>query len=174
MAFRHLSTSAPTLALACFCAAWLSACDKAGEQAPKGTDKPAQVRCEDFITKADVTALGLKAEPYKEVSEPKTQAVRCSFGELSATIWRGDKFGSIVDGIKAHGKKAGIALQDGPMIGVETQWTTMPAAPELPGHERHTLNFIPPNRKFTASVTGTDKSEVEQVATTLLGKLQKM
>lgn len=176
VALQRISGSSTALALACLCAAWLSGCDKTRDQAPKGpgADEPAQVRCEDFVTKADVTALGLAAEPYKEVTEPKTRAARCSFGEISATIWRGDKFGSIVDGIQAHGKKAGITPQEGPVIGVETQWTTMPGAPETGGHERHTLNFVPPNRKFTASVTGADKSKVEQLANTLLGRFEKM
>jgi hypothetical protein len=36
------------------------------------------------------------------------------------------------------------------------------------------LNFLPPTKKFTASVTGTDRAKVEQVATSLLAKLEKM
>jgi hypothetical protein len=178
MACQRPSSSGSALALACLCAAWLWACDKARELGPEGqreaTAKALRVRCEDFMTRADITALGLKAEPYSEVTDAKTQAVRCSFGEVTAAIWRGDKYGSIVDGIDKHGKAAGIAAQEGPMIGVETQWTTMPPAPEADGKERHTLNFVPPNRKFTASVTGTDKSKVEQVAATLLARFQKM
>jgi hypothetical protein len=189
MAFWHLSKPGTVFVYACLCAAALCACNNAGERAPqavraegaaklggsRAADKSAQVRCEDFITKAEVTAFGLRAEPYNEKSGPDLQAARCSFGNLSAAIWRGDHYAGIVDGITQHGKKAGIAVADGPLVGAETQWTTMPGAPEMDGgKERHTLNFLPPNRKYTASVTGTDRSKIEQVANTLLAKFQKM
>jgi hypothetical protein len=188
MAFRHFSKPSTLLVLTCFCTAGQGACNKAQEQVPQGgraevtakrgdkraADEPAQVRCADLITKAEVTALGLPAEPYNETADPKIQAARCSFGDLSAAIWRGDKYASLVDGVKRYGKAAGIAEEDGPPVGVETQWTSMAGAQGSDGERRHTLNFVPPNRKFTASITGTDRSQIEQVANTLLAKFQKM
>jgi hypothetical protein len=188
MAFRHFSKPSILRVLACFCALGPAACNKAQEQVSQQgraevtakpgdkalADEPAQVRCEDFITKAEVTALGLPAEPYSGTADPKIQAARCSFGDLSAAIWRGDKYASLVDSIKKYGKAAGIAEEDGPPVGVETQWTSMAAAQGSEGKRRHTLNFVPPNKRFTASITGTDRSQIEQLANTLLTKFQKM
>jgi hypothetical protein len=188
MAFRYFSKPSSLLALACLCVAGTQACNRTQEQAsqagregvtakPDGrraAKAPAQLRCEDLLTKAEVTALGLPAEPYKETADPKIQAARCAFGDLSAAVWRGDKYGSLVDGIKKYGKAAGVAEEDGPPVGVETQWTSTADAQASDGRKRHTLNFVPPNRRFTASITGTDKAQIEQVANTLLAKFQKM
>lgn len=188
MAFPYFSKPSTLLVLACFCAAGPGACSKAQEQVSQGgsakvtakpgdkraADQPAQLRCEDLITKAEITALGLPAEPYNGTADPKLHAARCSFGDLSAAVWRGDKYASLLDGIKKYGKAAGVTEEDGPPVGVETQWTSMAGAEGSDGKRRHTLNFLPPNRKFTASITGTDMSQIEQVANTLLTKLQKM
>jgi len=143
-----------------------------------GAEQPARARsgpltCEGFITKDEVKALGLNADRYHELAS-SDDAVNCTLGEVSAVIWRGDTYSSIVDGIKANGEKTGVATEDGPKVGAETQWTTMPGVHGLDGKAPHTLNFLPPTKKFTASVTGTDRAKVEQVATALLAKLEKM
>ena len=197
MVRRHLSASRTLLGLACLCATGLVACNKDREPVPRGapaegaakpSDKAAAtpgdkaaanqpaapVLCADFLTKEEVTALGLNAEPYNATEDADIQAARCVFGELSAAIWRGgDKYAGILDGIKKHGKNAGITEVSGPSVGAETFWTTMPGE-GTGAKERHTLNFVPPNKKFTASITGTDKPKVEQVGNILLAKFQKL
>ncbi len=135
--------------------------------------KPGALRCGDFLSKAEVQALGLKAERYHETASGQA-GVHCTFGEVSAQIWRGDQFTSIVDGIKANGAKDGVAMEDGPKIGAETQWTTMPDVHGLDGKPPHIANFLPANKKFTAAVTGTDQAKIEQVAKALLAKFEAM
>jgi len=165
------------------------ACDKDKKDAPKagasdpsaakaGAEKPARadsgpLRCESFLTKDEAKALGLNTARYSELAS-SSDAVNCKFGEASAVIWRGDTYASIVAGIKANGANTGVATEDGPKVGAETQWTTMPDVHGLDGKAPHTLNFLPSNKKFTAAVTGTDKAKLEQVAHALLARFEKM
>jgi hypothetical protein len=164
------------------------ACDKGKKDAPqpgasepsaaKGNpDKPAVAasgppRCDDFFTKDEIKALGLNAERYSEVASTN-DAVTCTLGGVSAVIWRADRYSSIVDGITANGEKTGVAVEDGPKIGAQTQWTTMAGVHGIDGKSPHTVNFLSPSKKFTAAVSGTDKAKVEQVANALLAKFEK-
>jgi hypothetical protein len=188
MAFRNFLSPSTVLVLACFCALGPGACSKAQEQVSQGAraevtakpdakraaDEPAQVLCEDMISKTEVMALGLPAEPYNATVDPKLHAARCTFGDMSAAILRGDKYATLLDSIEKYGKAAGIAEEDGPPVGAETKWTSMPGVQGSDGKRLHTLHFVPPNRRFTASITGTDRSQIEQVANALLAKFEKI
>ena len=135
----------------------------------------AEIRCSDFFTDADVSALALKPMSINhEIAIASEQAVRCSYKAVSAYIWRGDRFPSIVDGVKTNGKSTGVETEEGPAVGAQTLWTTMPAVHGADGKAPHTLNFSPSNKKFTGAVTGTDKDRVQQVATALLARFEKM
>lgn len=151
-----------------------SAATPAAATADGTAAKPGALHCEDFLSKAEAQAMGLKAERYHETASGAMDGVHCTFGEVSAQIWRGNQFTSIVDGIKAHGAKDGVAMEDGPKIGAETQWTTMPDVHGLDGKPPHIANFLPANKKFTAAVTGTDPAKIEQVAKALLAKFEAM
>jgi hypothetical protein len=136
--------------------------------------KPGALRCEDFLSKAEAQALGLKAERYSEMASAQMAGVHCTFGEVSAQIWRGEQYTSIINGLEANGARTGVALEDGPKVGAETQWTTMPDVHGMDGKAPHVLNFVPANKKFTAAVTGTDKAKIEQVAKALLAKFETL
>lgn len=136
--------------------------------------QPGPLRCQDFISKDEARALGLRAELYNDRAKAPMNGVRCTLGEVSAQIWRGDQFTSIVDGIKANGAKNGVVTEDGPTIGAGTQWTTMPDVHGMDGKPPHTVNFVAANKKFTAAVTGTDQAKIEHVAKALLAKLEAM
>lgn len=136
--------------------------------------RPDALRCQDFISKDEAKALGLRAELYNDRAKAQVGSVRCTLGEVSVQIWRGNQYTSAVNGIQANGARTGVATEDGPRIGAETQWTTMPDVHGMDGKSPHTVNFLPANQKFTAAVTGTDRAKVERVAGALLTKLEAM
>ena len=144
--------------------------DKAAERA---SGKPGDLRCADFISKAEAEAMGLKIERYGvTAADDAMQVVNCSLGGVTAVIWRGDQYASMIAGIKANGLSNGVETEDGPKIGGDSQWTTMPDVHGHDGKVPHTVNFSPPSKKFTAAVSGTDRDKIEQVARALLARFE--
>ena len=148
------------------CAAAAGACSdsssKSNGNAPGGGE--GALRCGDFMTKSEVTALGLDATDY---DEDKTQTssglgVLCRMGSVLATIFHGDDFSSMVGGLDDAVTKGTLVASDGASIGKESHWATL--APE------HEVIFLATSGKYAANVTSRDAMLVEQVAKALDAK----
>ena len=134
-----------------------------------------QPHCVDFLTDAVVSSLALKPQANNhEMIVSRQHAVRCAYEGVSANIWLGDQFATIVAGVKAAGANSGVDIEEGPAIGAQTLWTTLPAIHGPDGKPPHTVNFSTANKKFTGGVSGTDKARVEQVAAALAARFEKM
>jgi hypothetical protein len=146
---------------------------------PSGNDKAAAadngpLKCEAFMTKDEATALGLDTKRYGELATLGTGAVTCNLGDVSAVIWRGDLYASTVDSIKANSDRTGVVVEDGPKVGAGTMWVTIPSIKDLDGKSPHTIYFLAPNKKFTASLSGSDQSKLVRVAQALQARFEKM
>jgi hypothetical protein len=157
------------------------ACDKKDSPksaAPSAGDKPAaadtgQLTCAMFMTKEELTALGLETKRYGELANMGGGAVTCNFG-VTAVIWRGDLYSATVDSIKANSAKTGVVVEDGPKVGGDATWVTIGSVKDLDGKSPHSIYFVSPNRKFTSNVAGSDKAKVEKLAQALTAKFEKL
>jgi hypothetical protein len=130
-------------------------------KAPEG-DK--NMHCDQFLSKDELAALSLAMHPTAP-EQSMDVLLSCNYDSVIAMIWRGGDYywSSVVGGFKANGA---TKPDEGPKIGAETTWVTMGGL--------HVVGFLPANKKFSASVTSSDKAKAEKVAIALNAKFEKM
>ena len=124
------------------------------------------LRCGDFFTKAEVRALGLDAEHYKE-DERQTDSlgVICSMGAAGAQIHRGERYAAVLAAVEASIKDGTIKPQSGPTLGSDARWYLFGGV--------NSVVFLASSKAFSASVRGDTKALVEKVARALDAKMKK-
>jgi hypothetical protein len=153
-----------------------AACSKGGsasDGAPAATSTaPAAVatgdkllKCGDFLSRAEVTALGLDASHYDENDTQQSAGlnVLCKTGQVLTAISGGQAYESTRAGGEEAIKKGIIKKDEGPAVGSASTWTQM--AP------MSTLAFRSTSKKYAATISGRDKAIVEKVARALDAKM---
>ena len=137
----------------------------AAAEAPPAKAEERLLRCGDFLSRADVSALGLGADSY---SEDDTQggpglSVLCKLGGVLASINHGGTYDSMSGGAEEAIKRGTIAKASGPAVGSASMWTTM--------GPMSTLAFRSTSQKYAATLSGRDKALVEKVGRALDAKM---
>jgi len=125
------------------------------------------LRCGDFLTSADVQALGLDPSKYNaDFQTPNAGlGVSCSVDNVTMAIFHGVSFESMREGAR-HGLDQGMLKeQKGPKIGRETLWTSLAQA--------RTVTFWSADARFAANITGNDTAVLEKMARTVEANMAK-
>jgi hypothetical protein len=129
------------------------------------TSKP-PLRCGDVLSAADLTALGIDASGFDPNAQTSGSGAGANCNKLPVvTLFRGEAYAPMIAAWKETGIKSGIAAQDGPSVGGASQWT-------LVGNMNQVM-FQSANRKYAASISGTDRGQVEKLARVLSANMEK-
>jgi hypothetical protein len=135
----------------------------------KATPAAGLMKCGDFLSTAEVVALGLDSKRYKE-DETQPSAglgLRCTLGKVGTVIFQRDKLTDASEDEKLA-KAAGVSfkLLEGPPVGSETRWTQVATM--------YGVNFVSSNKHFTANVSCADRDLAHKVAQALDAKMSKL
>jgi hypothetical protein len=125
------------------------------------------LRCGDFLTSAEIQALGLDASKYQADYRKPNEGlgVTCQIDKVTVSIFHGASFDSMREGARNGIAVGMLGEQEGPKIGRETIWTTLAMA--------HTVTFWSTGGRFAANITGNDKALVEKLARTVEANMEK-
>ncbi len=133
------------------------------------TDFSKLLRCGDFLSAEDVTALGFDAAKYNpDHRQPNAGlGVDCTVGTVLVAIFQGTQFNSMREGALNGIAQNMIEKQDGPKVGRETIWTALQQA--------DTVTFLSSDGRYAANITGFDTSHetLEKIARVLDANMQK-
>jgi|CZKU01.1.fsa_nt_gi hypothetical protein len=135
-------------------------------QAKPAAASGGSLRCGDFFSKTEVTALGLDASLYDE-GETQTNpglGVSCNLGAVSVVIFHGKEYDSIREGAEDAVKKGRTQHREGAAVGSATHWIGV--------GPYSTMGFLASSKAFAASVTGKDAASIEKVARALDAKME--
>jgi hypothetical protein len=124
------------------------------------------LRCGDFFSRAEVTALGVDASRYKEdeTQDNPLLGVPCDLGSVDVVVFHGNAFSSMRAGDADALKKGMVKRRDGATVGSEAFWSgTGPYS---------TLSFLASSKAFAANVTAKDAALIEKVGKALDAKMK--
>ncbi len=171
MAPRVLSSvRTPWLMLTCGAVLTLaSACDDARSSSPVPPPPPAApvaLRCGDLLTANDLAAAGVDPANYDPDKRAESgMGVHCVVGSPSVSLFAGDQYAVMIDGLQNMGPQAGVTAAAGPSVGSASQWTSM--------GPMNGLMFLGSNRGYAANLSGPDKAQVEQLARAIDARMSK-
>jgi hypothetical protein len=125
------------------------------------------LRCGDFLTSAEVQALGLDASKYNADFRKPNEGlgVSCAVDKVTVAIFHGAAFESMREGARNGIAQGMLKQKEGPKIGRETIWTALAQA--------NTVTFWSSDARFAANVTGTDTALLEKVARAVAANMEK-
>ena len=129
------------------------------------TDGKSLMRCRDFLTKAELAALGVDASRYDEDSaqSPHSAGLRCRFGRVSAAIFRGEHFTQVLQSQQVDLQNGVVEPQVGMPIGSETYWTSFGTL--------LSTDFLSTSKQFAANLSSPDRTAIMKVGQALDAKM---
>ena len=123
------------------------------------------MRCRDFLTKAELAALGVDASRYDEDSaqSPHSAGLRCRFGRVSAAIFRGEHFTQVLQSQQVDLQNGVVEPQVGMPIGSETYWTSFGTL--------LSTDFLSTSKQFAANLSSPDRTAIMKVGQALDAKM---
>jgi len=123
------------------------------------------MQCRDFLSKAELSALGLDAARYDESStqSPNSAGVRCRFGKVSAAIFRAEHYPQVLQSQRNDLQSGMVEPQDGMPIGSETYWTSFGTL--------LSTDFLSTSKQFAANLSSADRAAIVKVGRALDAKM---
>ena len=123
------------------------------------------MQCRDFLTKAELAALGVDASRYDENSSqsPRSAGLRCRFGKVSAAIFRGEHFPQVKQIQQDEVESGKLEPQPGMPIGSETYWTSFGTL--------LSTDFLSTSKQFAANLSSPDRAAILKVGQALDAKM---
>jgi hypothetical protein len=134
-------------------------------QARAAPDGEHLMQCRDFLTKAELAAIGVDASRYDEESSqsPHSAGLRCRFGRVSAAIFRGEHFSKVLQSQQDDLQSGVVEPQVGMPIGSETYWTSFGTL--------LSTDFLSTSKQFAANLSSPDRSAIMKVGQALDAKM---
>lgn len=123
------------------------------------------MHCSDFLTRAELSALGVDATRYDEraAQSPSSVGLRCRFGKVSAAIFRGEHFAQVLQSQQADLQSGVVEPQQGMPIGSETYWTSFGTL--------LSTDFLSTSKQFAANLSSPDRGAIVKIGKALDAKM---